>query len=106
MKIGKAAINAVLGTLGREGFEFIYLGGWKVGAEDVPDILDNPTAWMAKQHGLTVPEYREFSASEIVICSAITSKGKPCKCCVGSHRGDPKRFLWLRSRYCKTHEEG
>jgi hypothetical protein len=76
-----------------------------VGAGDIPAIIDDVIGWLAKQHGLTKEEYIDFSTGDYnVQCSAVTKKGKRCKCSVGNHHMDAKRYLELQGRYCTIHE--
>ncbi len=72
---------------------------------EVLDYIENRDAYFARVHGCSLREYLLWKADNYsVVCSATTSKGKPCKQIVrGGSDVDVKRWRELQGEYCWVH---
>lgn len=74
-------------------------------ANDVLQYLENREAFYAKAHGCTLREYLLWEEDKYsAMCSATTSKGKPCRNTVTGGQDVPvRRWLELQGEYCWMH---
>lgn len=72
------------------------------------EFIDDPVSLYARYHGVTKQQYLAWANDEFsVVCSATTSKGKPCKKIVkGGSNVSPRQWVAMQGEYCSLHSDG